>query len=566
MEPVGDDVRKRRRVDETLARFSAAHDEFEDEQRRKRERRAPVPSGPSTKDDEKPETRLQEKKSRKRERTKLAGKTLAAIIAAVVFLATGLAWGFKSWVDDKFRQVSALDENSSAIQNAEGQRGDENFLIVGSDTRAGAEAGEGVGSESQIAGARSDTVMIAHVPANRERVVMVSFPRDLEVNRPECERFDHKAANYTSEKLPAKGPVKLNSVYQLGGPRCVTKVTQELSGLRINHFVGIDFHGFKDMVDAVRGVDVCVERPLKDGKLGLIVPEKGKAVTLTGDQALNFVRAREVIGDPTSDYGRIKRQQRFLSALLRKSMSSKVLFDIGQLTAFVNAFAKSTFGDNVDTDQLLKLGQSLQGLEAGRVTFVTVPTVGESNSRGNEVLRGPDTRALFDAIIGDTPLPGEARGGTGNGQAAPPTPAPAGHTGPSGHTPTQDEPTREDYAPADPRQIKLQVLNGGNTRERIATRTADELRKHGFQVTRVDNSNERVQRTTIRYGPNQLNAARTLAGSVPNALLQEDQSLAGTLQLVLGPEFNGDIAAPKPGQAPLPGDLSTINGADVSCS
>ena len=148
-------------------------------------------------------------------------------------------------------------------------------------------------------------------------------------------------------------------------------------------------------------------------------------ITLTGDKALDFVRARHVQGDVTSDYGRIKRQQRFLSSLLRKAMSSQVLFDPGKLTAFVQAFSKSTFGENIGIDQLFKLGQSMQGLEAGRVTFITVPTVGVANARGNETLRKTDNDNLFKAIRTDQALPGEAPGPANTGPnpttAAPPT-------------------------------------------------------------------------------------------------------------------------------------------------
>src|SRR6185436_6473381 len=129
---------------------------------------------------------------------------------------------------------------------------------------------------------------------------------------------------YTGKTQPAAPNVKINTAYLVGGPKCVTKMVQQLTGVNINHFVGIDFNGFKEMVDAVEGVQVCVERPLKDTVLGPVVTQAGKSVTLTGNQALNFVRARHVIGDLTSDYGRIKRQQRFLSALLRKAMSNQV--------------------------------------------------------------------------------------------------------------------------------------------------------------------------------------------------------------------------------------------------
>ncbi len=583
MDAIGEDVQKRRGIDHTLARFSAVHDEIQAEERqRKAKRRKLMPWRHDDDDmdrldelvagqtiavpqssgepgelaellpppDADGSTRPQEKKTRRRTRSAVAVRVFAATAAILVFVATGIAWGFKSWVDASSQQVDALDPNSDAIQDAAKQRGDENFLLVGSDTRAGAEAEDGVGSEDEIVGARSDTVMVAHIPANRQRAVVVSFPRDLEVTRPACEGWDPKTGDYTGEKKPAAEHVKLNTAYQVGGPKCVTKLVQQLSGLAINHFAGIDFHGFKDMVDAVHGVQVCVEQPLKDSILGTVVPVAGKNVTLSGNQALNFVRARHVQGDLTSDYGRIKRQQRFLSSLLRKAMSSEVLLDPRKLTGFVEAFSKSTFGDNIGIDQMMVLGRSLQGIEAGRVTFITVPTVGEANENGNEDLRVDDTNSLFAAIREDSPLPGEKpEGGTQQVQAG-----------------LRAAPSK----PLDPKTIKLQVLNGGNPTGGIAGDTADDLAGFGYQIVWVDTAPETVNHTIIKYSKDSEAAARTVKSSVPDSELVEDPSLAGAVQLIIGPGFDRTVVAPGKGGGkaadPLPKDLSTINGGDVSCA
>lgn len=569
MEAISEETQKKRRVDHTLARFSKVHDELRAEEREKKARRKrllpwtsedeldhldeivglqtpPLPAEqpvPETNPAE--ETRLQRKKNRRKHRSALAGKAMAGTAAILVFLATGVAWGFKTWVNSNQQHVDALDQNSSAIMDRAAQNGDENFLLVGSDTREGASVEDGVGDAKAVPGARSDTIMIAHVPANRQRVVVVSFPRDLEVDRPECQRFDSSTGKYTDEQVAPASKVKINTAYQVGGPKCVTKMVQQLSGLQINHFVGIEFNGFKSMVDAVDGVTVCVERPLKDAELGVIVKEAGREITLTGDQALNFVRARKVQGDPTSDYGRIIRQQRFLSALLRKAMSSQVLLDPGKLTDFVQAFSKATFGDNIDVDQLMLLGRSLQGLEAGRVTFITVPTVGEANGRGNEVLRVNDTNALFKAIRDDAPLPGEE-------------PAPA-------DTKASPEPQR-----VDPKTIKIQMLNGGNKTPRIAGNTGNKLKEFGYTIVSTNNAPEPVDKTVIKYGKDKEAAARTLASSVPGAQLQEDPSAAGALILVIGPDFTGEVNAPNGAPAAekpldLP-NLSTVNAGDVECA
>ncbi|WP_410563450.1 LCP family protein [Amycolatopsis sp. cmx-4-61] len=433
MEAIDEATQYRRKIDHTLARFSAAHDEMEAEEAKRRERRdrlsptsliestrtalqrvvAPAPAAEET--DAEP-VQLTDTKRRSAQ----FGRIAAAVVAGLVFLGIGGAWGAQTYFDAKFTQVSALDENSADIQDADAQANDENFLMVGSDTRDGASAEEGVGTADSTPGARSDTVMVAHIPADRKRVVVTSFPRDLEVNRPDCQKWDPAQNKTTDEVYKGAKFAKLNTAYAVGGPACVTKVIQQITGLRINHFVGIDFNGFKEMVDAVHGVTIHTDIPIDDSILGKVLLQTGD-VTISGDQALNFVRARHVKGDPTSDYGRIKRQQEFIGALLKKVMSSDVVLDPGKLSDFITAFAKATFGDNLGVKQMMTLAQSMKGLDPSKISFLTVPTVGMANTRGNEVLVLSKTKALFDALRNNTPLPDPNAPVPVNEQAPPPS-------------------------------------------------------------------------------------------------------------------------------------------------
>jgi LCP family protein required for cell wall assembly len=598
MEAISEGVQNIRRVDATLARFSAVHDELAEEERLKKEKRerlmpwlkaesegveepdvlAEEDQAAGSIDPELAElpTVLVEPADRSRTKTRTqsqrrlakTGRITAATVAAILLVGTGIVWGGQKYVDGQVNQVNALDPNSADIQDGAAQLGDENFLLVGSDTREGAAAEDGVGSADSVPGARSDTVMIAHIPKDRKRVVMVSFPRDLEIQRPACDRYDAKTGTYSKVQSPASKNQKLNTAFQVGGPLCVTKVIQGLTGLAINHFVGIDFNGFKGMVDAVQGVELCVERPMYDTELKTwIVQTPGQNVKLEGDAALNFVRARHVQdspaanakGDPTSDYGRIKRQQRFLSSLLRKAMSGQVLLDPGKLTSFISAFTKATFGDGISTKDLITLGSSLQNVGAGKVTFITVPTVGLPNDRSNEVLRDKDNQNLFTAIRNEQPLPGEQTDAGPQGQA-------------------QNKPPDSLKAPelVDPKTVKVQVLNGG-AGDGKANPAANALRNLGYQVVRTDNSPEKVQKTVVRYGDAEA-AATTLASSVPGATLEKDPSLGGAVFLILGPDFKGGITAPKAGgaapptgsgqttAAPLPRDLATVNAGDTTCA
>jgi LCP family protein required for cell wall assembly len=339
-------------------------------------------------------------------RVRHTGKALVAAVACLVFLVTAAGWTTTQWLDGQLRDVPALDPHSAAITDVQAQRGDENVLLVGSDSRVGAQLEGSVGDAAMVEGARSDTVMVAHLPADRSRAVIVSFPRDLQIQRPQCEVWDPVSGTYTGRMDPGASAAKLNTAYQVGGPLCVTKVVQYLSGLAVTRFVGVDFHGFKSMVDAVGGVRICVERPLKDSRLGTIIPQRGYT-TISGSTALNYVRARHVAGDPTSDYGRITRQQHFLSALLRQVLSPGVLLNPATLRALITAVAANTVGENVDSSALLTLAQSVKGLDPADVTFVTVPTTGSANKHGNEELRARDTAALFRAIIDGAALPGE---------------------------------------------------------------------------------------------------------------------------------------------------------------
>jgi LCP family protein required for cell wall assembly len=494
---------------------------------------------------------------RRRWTWRVTARLLAVAMSAVVVLVSGLAWGATSWFQTAVRQIAALDPTSSSIIDPAAQAGDQNFLVVGSDTRVGAAPTEDVGDSSDVPGARSDTVMIVHVPVDRAGMTVVSFPRDLEIDRPACERWDSVSGAYTPQTIDPAQHVKLNSAYQVGGPRCVTKVVQQLSGLAMNHFLAVDFSGFKDMVDAVAGVPICVDKPMRDSILGTVIPRGGTSV-LTGDQALNFVRARHVVGDPTSDYGRIHRQQLFLSALLRQSLSAGTLLDLGKLQALVGAVGRSTYGENIEADQLLSLGQSLSGLDAHRVTFTTVPTTGVANDRGNEVLRAADDRALFDAIIDDRPMPGQP------GSAPPAPPAPPV---PADRVALRLVDARSDTAgDAD---SGADTTASGFHRDRTTstpseTAVAGALRGYGFTVS-ADSGTSGESRTAIRFTPDQAPAAATLQRAVPGAVLTPQLSGTGGLVLALGDDFDGrvlDPAAPPPA-APAP---ALVSAADSACA
>ncbi|WP_019931432.1 LCP family protein [Nocardia sp. BMG111209] len=484
------------------------------------------------------------------------GVRIAAAGCAIGLLtASGVGWRFLRSTDDGFNRVAALDVNSADIVDPLGQLGDENYLIVGTDSRAGANGQIGAGTTDDADGARADTVMLVNIPASRQRAVVVSFPRDLDVSRPACEAWNNEKAVYTGQTYYAANGEKLNGVYALGGPKCLTKVIQKLSGLKINHFVGMDFSGFQAMVDTLGGVEVCASRPIVDGQLGTVLTSAGRQV-IDGSTALDYVRARHVYGEQRSDYDRINRQQRFLSSLLRSAVSNRVLLDPARLRGLVEAFTGHAFMDNVSTGDLLTLGRSLQRLETGSVTFVTLPT-GGTTTYGNEIPRESDIKALFRAIIDDQPLPGEVK------SPAIGIPAP---------------PVR--YAAVDPAAVQVRVSNASGV-PGLAAGAAPKLSDQGFQVAGVGNLADGGNAgTRVRYSAGHEAEAATLASALPGATLESVAGLGALVEVALGADFTGTVQAPSPPgsllpEAPeavalsapvtLPADLEHRNAADDIC-
>ena len=500
----------------------------------------------------------QKKRAKPRKPAMLAARSAAAIFAISALALTGGAWQWQSSKNDLLRNVAALDPNSRDILDPNAQFGDENFLIIGVDTRTGANGDIGAGTTDDAEGARSDTIMLVNVPANRKRVVAVSFPRDLAITPAYCQAWNSETGEYGPVYDKHTGEwsddwryteTKLNSAYAYGGPKCLVKVIQKMSGLSINRFMAVDFAGFAKMVDAVGGVEVCSTTPLEDYMLGTVLASAGRQ-TLDGATALNYVRAREVTTEVNGDYGRIKRQQLFLSSLLRSIISQDTLFSLNKLDNVVNTFIDDTYVDNVRTKDLVDLGQSLQGVNAGRITFVTVPTTGLTDEDGNEEPRTEDIRALFDAIINDDPLPGE------NDTNATMSPDDARRRRPTRPRPTTTaqpaETTQTELVNAvttDPGEVTVQVSNSTG-QEGLAPPPASALQEHGFNVLEPDDYAGTVESTTVMYSAGNEEAAATVAAAFPNATMERVDGLSQTVQVVLGPDFT-EVNSPPPSGSPV---------------
>ncbi len=520
-------------------------------------------------------------------RTLLAARSIAALMAVLALVLTGGAWQWTTAKNNRLNNIAALDPNSRDIVDPNAQFGDENFLIVGADSRLGENAAVGAGSIDDAEGARSDTIMLVNIPADRKRVVVVSFPRDTAITPMNCEAWDARDGKYGpvyDEKTDSWSPderytdTKLNSAYSLGGPKCLVKVIQKISGLSINRFMAIDFAGFSKMVDALGGVEVCSTTPLEDNELGTVLPMAGRQ-TIDGHTALNYVRARQITTEYNGDYGRIKRQQMFLSSLLRSLISKDTFFSLSKLNNVVNMFINDSYVDNMDTKDLVNLGQSIQGVNAGRVTFITLPTTGITDEEGNEVPNDEAIRALFDAIINDDPLPGE------NDQNETTTPM-TGTSDTSESSETTETTTTTVIAAtevvnavtAEPREVTVHVSNATPQSGIGAAATLD-LQEYGFNVDTPDDHSENLLQTTVRYSPGNEQAAATIAATLGNPRIERVTGNGDLVQVLLGSDFTGVSAPPPSGSrvsinvihsgaatpTELPEDLTVTNGADISC-
>ncbi|MFE1264837.1 LCP family protein [Streptomyces albogriseolus] len=299
-----------------------------------------------------------------------------------------------------------------------------NILLIGSDSRAGAENGRygrDPGTE------RSDTVILLHLSAGRRSATAVSVPRDLMVDVPDCRRPDG------SRSAPMFA--QFNAAFEVGGSACTVRTVEKLTDIRVDHHVVVDFKGFKDMVDAVDGVEVCLSEPIDDEDAHLHLP--AGRVTLDGEQALGYVRARKTLGDG-SDTGRIERQQRFLGALVNKVRSNGILLNPVKLYPVLDAATSSLTTDPelASLRGLYELVRGLRDIPAEGVQFLTVPRESYAGDVNRDQLAQPAAGKLFERLRKDEPVRVDTHGErkateketTAPADSASPAPAFSGNT------------------------------------------------------------------------------------------------------------------------------------------
>ncbi|KUL78617.1 LytR family transcriptional regulator [Streptomyces sp. NRRL WC-3605] len=303
-------------------------------------------------------------------------------------------------------------------------RGAQNILVIGSDSRSGdgnRRYGRDSGSE------RSDTTILLHLSADHRSATAVSIPRDLMVDVPGCRR----AGGGRSRPMFAM----FNHAFQVGGSACTIRTVERMTDIRVDHHMVVDFHGFKEMVDAVDGVEICLTKPIRDKAAKLRLPA-GK-VTLDGEQALGYVRARKSLGNG-SDTDRMERQQRFLAALVHKVQSNDVLLNPVRLYPVLDAATSSLTTDPAlaSLRGLYDLVRGMRDIPTERVQFLTVPRESYVYNANRDQLVEPEAQRLFERLRLDRPVAvadsrgksPRSRGESGQGSSASPAPTFRGNT------------------------------------------------------------------------------------------------------------------------------------------
>lgn len=338
-----------------------------------------------------------DQRPKRRGRSKRRHRVLVVLLASATTLALVIGLGsvwFLRHLDDNV-DYRNYDEQLTNRPDKVPVAADEdheplNILVMGSDTRDG----EGNNIDGLTGdGERSDTTIMIHLSADRSFAYGISIPRDTLVDRPDCVDAD-------GTTIPGAEDTMWNEAFSVGGPACTMQQFEQLTGIRLDNYVKVDFNGFRDMVDAIDGVEVCLPEEVSDPAHGINIPAGTREVR--GNEALSYVRARYTLGDG-SDIGRIKRQQAFLAAMAGKVVSKGTLARVDRLFGFLNAATSSLQTDFASVGQMKDVGSSFRSIGLDNIQFITVPWQ-YSPEDPNRVEWLPEADKLWRKVILDKPL------------------------------------------------------------------------------------------------------------------------------------------------------------------
>ena len=455
-------------------------------------------------------------------------RILVAVLSLVILVGSGYAWA----TYQKFTANIATGQDlASGGTDVDGK--DQNILLIGNDSRAGATPAElaELSTEDDGGSVNTDTMIVLHVPADGSRASLISFPRDSWVDIPGYGDNRINAA-YSNAYNKAKGEGKSEIEAQSAGIALTAATISQLTGLKIDHYLQVNLLGFYRISVALGGIDVCLNAAQQDPFSGIDLP--AGVSHIEGKQALAFVRQRH--GLPRGDLDRIARQQYFLAAVFRKVSTAGTLINPFKLNDLLDAVSSSLLKD--PSFDLLSLAQQVQDLRAGNITFATIPTTGNETIDGQDVL-GVDPAQVQQEI---QQITGNTASVIGKATAVAPS------------------------------SFSVDVLNGSGTGG-AAQANADLLTSAGYTVGTIGNSDAGADATQIRFPASLANQAKTLAAVVPGATFVQTSSV-DKVTLVIGANGVGvkdpsaatttSAAAPPPETAAA-SPSGTRSGSDISC-
>jgi len=466
-------------------------------------------------------------------RLALAGRVLAVVLAVLVLGGSGWGWYLARVADASVGRTDAIPTSGNSDAQGKDHAGEAmNLLLVGRDSRAGLTPDQveefNTGDPDGLL--NTDSMILAHIPADGSAASFVSIPRDLYVS------------------IPGYGKSKLNSAFgrayndatgsdadkDAAGAQLLIQTISGVTGVQIDHYAEVNLLGFVNISSIVGGVEVNLCNATSDPNSGADFP--AGVQTISGADALKFVRQRD--GLPRTDLDRQVRQQVFLAGLIRNILSSGILLNPVKQQQVIKQI-----GDSITVDQglsLLDLAAQMQAVKPADITFQTIPGLKDAREDAGAVLEPADPAAFqqFFASLSATPAAATT---------APATPAASG---------------------VEPADVTVSVYNGSGVKGAAAT-AATALTTAGFGATSAGNASANTDLTTISFAPGDDAKAAVLAGQIPGAAVTADDSLtAGTVQLVLGTDFNGiGQAVTAPSAAPTDGTYASSERTadDTSC-
>ncbi|WP_405612225.1 LCP family protein [Streptomyces sp. NBC_01508] len=333
---------------------------------------------------------------RKKPGTRRRATTAAAWSAAALVLVGGSGLGYAYIKLNGNIQGVDINARLGTDRPVDVDNGSMDILVLGSDSRSGDNAEYG----TDQGGARSDTAMIMHVNEGHRTASVVSVPRDTIVERPDCQ--DDKGATAAGEQR-----AMFNTAYEVGGPACAVKTVETMSGIRMDHYIEVDFTGFKQLIDDLGGVKITTNEAIDDSKSQLKLAPGTH--TLDGEQALALVRTRTSVGDG-SDLGRIQLQQAFIKALITQVKdigllsSPKKLYDVAD--SATRAITPDSELDSVR--ELVGFAGGLKSLGAKDVNMITLPVEYDPADPNRVVPLEKESEQVWTALRADKPVPASA--------------------------------------------------------------------------------------------------------------------------------------------------------------